>query len=72
MARLWLGGGGGPGVTGVGRRADDGVVRESWRDELLERAWQALAEVERETGRPLHTVLKFRATNSRMRYGLVT
>ena len=42
---------------------DDGVFRESWRDELLERAWEALAGVERETGRPLHTVLKFRATN---------
>jgi RNA polymerase sigma-70 factor (ECF subfamily) len=43
--------------------ADDGVFRESWRDELLDRAWDALAAVERETGRPLHTVLTFRAAN---------
>ena len=43
--------------------SDDGVFRESWRDELLDRAWEALAAVERETGRPLHTVLKFRATH---------
>ena len=40
---------------------EDGVFRESWRDELLDRAWEALAGVERETGRPLHTVLKLRA-----------
>lgn len=43
--------------------SDDGVFRESWRDELLERAWEALAGVERETGRPLHTVLRYRAAN---------
>jgi RNA polymerase sigma-70 factor (ECF subfamily) len=43
--------------------SDDGVFRESWRDELLDRAWEALAAVERETGRPLHTVLRFRAAN---------
>ena len=43
--------------------SDEGVFRESWRDELLDRAWAALAAVERDTGRPLHTVLTFRATN---------
>ncbi|MBO0698600.1 MAG: sigma-70 family RNA polymerase sigma factor [Zavarzinella sp.] len=43
--------------------SDDGVFRECWGDELLGRAWKALAAVERETGRPLHTVLKLRATH---------
>jgi RNA polymerase sigma-70 factor (ECF subfamily) len=46
--------------------SDDGVFRESWRDELLDRAWEALAAVERDTGRPLHTVLKLRATNPKV------
>ena len=43
--------------------SNDGVFRESWRDELLDRVWEALATVERETGRPLHTVLRFRAAH---------
>lgn len=34
---------------------------ESWREELMDRTWAALAEVERRTGRPQHTVLRFRA-----------
>jgi RNA polymerase sigma-70 factor (ECF subfamily) len=33
----------------------------SWRDELLARTWAALEAGERETGRPLYTVLRFRA-----------
>src|SRR5262249_38071050 len=32
----------------------------SWRQEVLARAWAALAEVERDLGKPLHTVLRFR------------
>jgi hypothetical protein len=43
--------------------SNDGVFRESWRDEVLNRTWEALAAVERETGRPLHTVLRFRAAH---------
>jgi RNA polymerase sigma-70 factor (ECF subfamily) len=39
----------------------DRVFVESWRDELLARAWSALAEVERLTGTPYHAVLRFRA-----------
>jgi RNA polymerase sigma-70 factor (ECF subfamily) len=34
---------------------------ESWRAELLDRTWLALAEVERKTGQPHHTVLRLRA-----------
>jgi RNA polymerase sigma factor (sigma-70 family) len=40
---------------------------DSWRDQLLSRAWQRLAEAERQTGRPLHTVLRFRAEHLDLR-----
>jgi CHAT domain len=36
---------------------------ESWRKDLLERAWDALAEVEKRTGRPYHTVLRSKVAN---------
>ena len=41
----------------------DAAFRESWREELLARAWHALAGAEEATGQPLHTVLQFRAEN---------
>ena len=47
--------------------AGDPEFRASWRDALLERAWEALAEDERQTDRPLHTVLRFRAANPELR-----
>ncbi len=31
---------------------------ESWRKDLLERAWNSLAELEKNTGQPYHTVLR--------------
>jgi hypothetical protein len=34
---------------------------ESWRAELLERTWLALAEIERKTGQPCYSVLRCRA-----------
>jgi len=34
---------------------------ESWRDDLLDRAWKGLEQIERETGTPFHTVLRYRA-----------
>ncbi|GIW86492.1 MAG: hypothetical protein KatS3mg108_0816 [Isosphaeraceae bacterium] len=42
-----------PGVGGE----DDERFLDLWRAELLERAWQALARYEAQTGQPLHTVL---------------
>jgi RNA polymerase sigma-70 factor (ECF subfamily) len=33
---------------------------EAWRWELLDRAWEALAEAERKTGQPLYAVLRHR------------
>jgi RNA polymerase sigma-70 factor (ECF subfamily) len=33
----------------------------SWRRELIDRAWAGLAEVQKKTGQPLHTVLRMRS-----------
>lgn len=35
----------------------DANFRESWRDELLKRAWAGLKQVEQTTDRPVHTVM---------------
>jgi hypothetical protein len=37
------------------------VFDQTWRQELLDRAWRALSEFERATQRPYHTVLRFRS-----------
>src|SRR5262249_41363304 len=39
----------------------------AWQADLLSRTWDALAEEEKKTGRPMHTVLHFRAGNPDMR-----
>jgi RNA polymerase sigma-70 factor (ECF subfamily) len=39
----------------------DRHFRESWRDELLARAWDALAAVEAGSGQTMYAVLRFRA-----------
>jgi RNA polymerase sigma-70 factor (ECF subfamily) len=36
---------------------------DGWREELLTRAWAALAEAERQGGQPYYSVLKFRSEN---------
>jgi RNA polymerase sigma factor (sigma-70 family) len=46
---------------------DDAAFRTSWRDELLARCWQRLADDEARTGKPHHTVLRFRVENSDLR-----
>jgi RNA polymerase sigma-70 factor (ECF subfamily) len=33
---------------------------KGWREELIERTWLALEELERKTGQPVHTILRFR------------
>jgi RNA polymerase sigma-70 factor (ECF subfamily) len=40
---------------------------ESWRDELLARAWGALADLEATTGQPFYTVLRLRAEHPEIR-----
>jgi RNA polymerase sigma factor (sigma-70 family) len=39
---------------------------ESWCDELLARAWAALADLEARTGQPFYAVLRFRADHPEM------
>ena len=41
--------------------AADEAFRESWRQELLARAWRALEQDEKEAGQPFHVVLRLRA-----------
>src|SRR5262249_5718532 len=41
--------------------------KERWAQGLLERAWEGLAEVERATGQPCYSVLRFRAENPGVR-----
>lgn len=40
---------------------------QSWRDELIARTWQALAVEESSSGKPLFTVLHYRAANPDLR-----
>src|SRR5262249_838708 len=40
---------------------------ESWRDELLARAWSALAKIEAGNGQPVYAVLRFRSDHPEMR-----
>jgi len=47
--------------------AFDDQFAESWCDELLARAWAALAEIESRTGQPFYAVLRFRADHPEMR-----
>jgi RNA polymerase sigma-70 factor (ECF subfamily) len=42
---------------------------DRWREELLNRAWDSLAALEKETGQPFNTVLRFRAENPDVRSG---
>jgi len=50
--------------------ADSGLAQfeqqflESWRKDLLDRAWTSLLELERSTGHPYHTVLRSRVDHS--------
>jgi len=47
--------------------ASDRQFLDNWRANLLEKSWAALEQFERETERPLYTVLKLRAMNAEMR-----
>jgi DNA-directed RNA polymerase specialized sigma24 family protein len=46
---------------------DDSKFLESWRDELLDRAWAGLASHQERTGQPFYTVLRFRADHPELR-----
>jgi RNA polymerase sigma factor (sigma-70 family) len=46
---------------------DDALFNTSWRDELLARCWQKLADDEANSGKPYHTVLKYRVAHPDLR-----
>jgi RNA polymerase sigma-70 factor (ECF subfamily) len=46
--------------------AGDAEFITSWRDDLLARTWQALQRLETDTGRPLYTVLRFKAEHAEL------
>ena len=50
----------------VDQEAADREFLDSWRDELLARAWAALAAADAETGQPFFAVLRFRADHPEM------
>jgi RNA polymerase sigma factor (sigma-70 family) len=47
--------------------SDDALFRTSWRDELLARCWTKLQEDEACTGKPYHTVLRYRVEHAEAR-----
>ena len=49
------------------QKDDDALFARSWRDELLARCWQKLADDEAESGKPYHTVLRYRVAHPDMR-----
>jgi RNA polymerase sigma-70 factor (ECF subfamily) len=60
--------GGGAELADPAAEADDfdRAFLESWRQELLDRAWKALERHQRETGQPYHDVLHLRAEHQEM------
>jgi RNA polymerase sigma factor (sigma-70 family) len=46
---------------------DDALFQSSWRDDLLARSWNKLEEVERETGKPYYTALRYRVDQPDLR-----
>jgi hypothetical protein len=43
------------------------LFQTSWRDELLGRCWQRLADDERKSGKPYHSVLRYRVDHPDLR-----
>ncbi len=56
-----------PEVAGEEVSDDDLLFQTSWRDELLARCWQKLADDERESGKPYHSVLRYRVDHPDLR-----
>jgi RNA polymerase sigma factor (sigma-70 family) len=53
-------------VCGSHEEADREFL-ECWRKQLLDRAWEALAEWERQSGQPLYTILRYRTDHPGVR-----
>jgi RNA polymerase sigma-70 factor (ECF subfamily) len=56
-----------PARDGDDTPADDELFRTNWRDELLARSWQQLAADEERTGKPHHSVLRYRVDHPNLR-----
>lgn len=56
----------GPAAEPVPEAVSDAAFLAGWREELLARAWEGLARQERETGQPLHTILRYRVDHPDM------
>ena len=46
---------------------DDRLFLESWRDDLLVKTWESLAEIESRTGQGFNTVLRYRVDHPTLR-----
>jgi RNA polymerase sigma factor (sigma-70 family) len=53
-----------PAIDDVAMQPDDDAFCTSWRDELLARCWEKLSHEEAQTGKPHHTVLRFRVDHA--------
>jgi RNA polymerase sigma-70 factor (ECF subfamily) len=59
-------------ATPVSRPVDpDHQFLNSWREELLDRAWKALRRLQEQTGQPFYSVLHFRAEHPQLRSALM-
>jgi RNA polymerase sigma factor (sigma-70 family) len=56
-----------PEIDAEGTSGDDRLFQTSWRDELLARCWQKLAADERKSGKPYHSVLRYRVEHPDLR-----
>jgi RNA polymerase sigma-70 factor (ECF subfamily) len=56
-----------PLIDDAGAAGDDALFQSSWRDDLLARCWQKLADDERASGKPYHSVLRYRVDHPDLR-----
>ena len=56
-----------PADMGTDSSQDDLIFRQSWRDDLLEQTWQALADHEGETGVNYYAVLRLRVSEPQLK-----
>jgi RNA polymerase sigma factor (sigma-70 family) len=47
--------------------APDQAFLDQWREELLTRTWEALEELQRRTGQPFHTILRWKTEQPELR-----
>jgi RNA polymerase sigma-70 factor (ECF subfamily) len=52
-------------------QAADEAFRDSWRQELLSRAWKGLEGLQQQTGQPYHDVLRFRVDHPDLASGQI-